>query len=1169
MATQSNLSSSPLSSPQFPVWLNLKQAMVNKCFIDVPYTKIKSQPCQMILDQVVIIVETIENFRENTNYFNRLSLQSNGKYGLGERIIDGLKVKIDSVEIHFTSSAFTASLSLLQISVESRSPNFKPVDNLSQTKIKDTNRNQLLIFKHIEWASLRFESKGVQAHSSPLRLITRNGSCRVTLKKSLLDCSTISARVQLEFDDLLWILTDATVLSFIQLLNYIGELMNKAPMTKKNLENQTSPSKGASQKKNLNVTDIGTLFSRYDVIETSMHLMIKNLQLHLSDEMSRSSFSSLQNGGGLHVILKTLVIDVYPTHRAIASRQHWLRYTDASMNREPFVNEHLRSFFKIDGESSAKHYSNLFTNNSNASEMEKRLKELLAFVILVRVGDYKINCVSTSQNDRKGKKFSKDEHVLVRPGAIPRDLPAIYLEISQYYSYEPGSTRISTRKKSPAPTMFVNIAPSFINFDIVTFLWLNAFYSSIHKSLLKLASTLPQTEIETEFQVLTEIILPTFSINLKNLYNEDDAPANAYEALEIKSTKISIKNSKAFDDNEKLDSLYSKLKLSKLFSNPTQEYPWISGDYAYDCERLMDGLRTASQYLIVNCQPFWCDLKQANRPNSTLIEPFDLTLWMQINKDSVNKERAPDAEPNLNVYCCFPDLKLHLDHDGYLFLIRLLEQIDYFSNILKSDFTRINDQQVGVDMAAPLVLIATVLPHIELFIQMKNHSPEEGESLLKNDQSFQSNLSDKSSFLLSEEDAPKKEDCFFRPLNTPTTDPLSNGVQLNSSSEPLNSSNDPLSDRQSDGLSSAGLSQYGNLSIGNGNAILVENIEEETIEVTTNASTNPFVGIFSNRNGYTSISNMSVNTSLIEEDTRSIKSDLSVESERVVFNLEDDLDSFAFRSTDNEDNENIEEGVEMTETLMKCEADEYRPIDRTKRPDLISYLKMTLRNVSFLNQNQNFISSILASVQELELDSHFAVPYSQFEKDCRSTLDLFRPVNYASEANLKARVDTDTRSVSNNKEHKEMISAVLQGVDLKVLDKRFIDCVSEFLLDGDAVDVSRIKILIDGIRLKLNDEMLKTPIMNVHLNGVLVDRNANNEIQIGPYRGGPMKSGAHPFLAAHRALIDRCGGGGGASSVGDNAAQPANYDDEEFTREDYLRLLEENRKLKAQLNGSL
>ena len=247
----------------------------------------------------------------------------------------------------------------------------------------------------------------------------------------------------------------------------------------------------------------------------------------------------------------------------------------------------------------------------------------------------------------------------------------------------------------------------------------------------------------------------------------------------------------------------------------------------------------------------------------------------------------------------------------------------------------------------------------------------------------------------------------------------------------------------------------------------------------------------------------------------------------------------------------------MTETLLKCEADDFnadcQPTDRTKAA-FISYLKMTLRHVSFLNQNKNFISTVLASVQELELDSHFMAPYNQFEKDCSSTLDLFKPINYSGEPNLLARIDTDTKSVS-SKGDKEMISAILQGVDLKVLDKRFIDCVSEFLLDEDATEVSKIKVLVDDLKLKIKDEQLKTPVIQVHLNRLLVDRNTNNEIKIGPAaRGGP-----HPFLAAHRSLISRSG-----KPTAESCEQT-----DEFSREDYLRLLEENRMLKARLNGAL
>lgn len=1080
----------------------------------------------------------------------------------GERIIDGLKVKIDSVEIHFTSSAFNAQLTLLQIMVESRLPNFNPVNNISQTKIKDTNRNQILIFKYIEWQSLRFEARSetkneeLQTHSSPLRLITRNGSCKIVLKKSLLDCSTISARLQLNFDDLLWILTDATVLNFIHLLNYITQLINKAPMNKKNIM-ESSPTRNPQMKKNstLNVTDISRLFSQYDIVETSMHLIINRLQLHLSDDLNRSSFSSLQNGGGLHVILQKLLIDFYPYHKAIANRSHWLYYTDSIFKStiDPFINEHLKSFFKMQTEET-KNYSTLFTNSNGYSEIDKKLKDLLSFVILIRIGDYKINCVSTSESDgrNRDKKFSKEERVLISPGAIPKDLPAIMMEINQYYYLEPGSNRYSTRIKSPKPTLFTNIAPSLINFDIVTFLWVNAFYSSIHKSLLKFASTLPQAEADSDFHILTEIILPTFSINLKNLYNEDELPTNCYEVLEIKSTRISIKNSKGnFGDVDKLDGLFSNLRLSKLF-NKTQEYPWIQDsnneiDFNYNCEQLIANLKKEidscalgfnNQLLIVNFEPFWVDLKQTNQLNGALVEPFDLTLWMQINKN-INQT----TEPNLNVYCCFPDLKLHLDHFSYLFLIRLVEKIEYFSEILKSDFTRIqdNDKEIGIDLKPPLVLVQTVLPNVEVFVKLNTYETE----------LIQSNISDKSSFQLSEVNVLDKDDYHN---DTPSTD-LVNDEQINQLNSQMNSFQ--LNNQLNSQMNNQSTNPFITDNPLDNSLVQPENVEETIETSSVNRVGDTFIGLFNSnsRNGYTSISSASMNTSLIEEDNRSIMSDLSIESEKLaILNFEDDTDSyFVFRSSDNEDG--VEEGVEITEdTLVKYDSlKQPMQFDIRKKVSQVTYLKLTLRNISFLNQNKNFIATILATVHELEFDSHFKVPYDQFEKDCRSILALFKPVNYSNEPNLLVRIDTDTKTIS-SKNDKEMITAVLQNLNLKTLDKRFIDTLMiDFLLDEDAEDVSKVKVLLNNIQLKIKDEQLKTPVINLNLRKLLIDRNLNNEIQIGPFD----LPNCNHLLLAHQSCFRR---------LGINLSDKLKHKSSDKIDEDYLRLLEENRQLKLKLN---
>lgn len=926
-------------------------------------------------------------------------------------------------------------------------------------------------------------------------------------------------------------------------------MINKAPMNKKNLMNESpkhQPSKKSSTMNNL--TDISRLFSQFDIIETSMHLIINRLQLHLSDDLNRSSFGSLRNGGGLHVILQKLLVDFYPYHRAVGSKSHWLYYTEPSMNHEPFIDEHLRSFQASQTTEETKNYSNLFSESAtNAGD--KRLKDLLSFTILLRIGDYKVNCVSTSDDaNKRDKKFSKDERILINTGAIPKDLPAIFIELQEYYYLEYGLTKSSTRLKSPVPTLFVNIAPSHINFDITSFLWANSFYSSIHKSLLKLASTLPEKESD-DFHILAEIILPTFRIELKNLYNEcndEELPAvNKYEQLEIKSTKIVIKNSKGSTaDLDKLDNLFSKLRLSKLFQNQIKRaYPWISEyDFNYDCEKLMNNLKKEismlknynNQFLIVNFEPFWLDFKSSDNLISTLIEPFDLTLWMQINKNI-----HQTIEPNLNMYACFPDsIKVHLDHNSYLYLIRLLERIDHFSNIAKSDFNRIcsNDKEIGLEIKPPLVLISSVLSHIELFIKMNTTYNDIliGLDNNLNNLSDDKNSSDKNlSDFLSENCIEDKDDYLYINTNASSNDLVSeNDVSNNQGNCPLNRNDNT--------------NPFINQPEQQEDEIIIESLEP----VPTN-NNNIFMGIFTGRNnGYTSISSSSVNTSLIEEDTRSIKSDLSIESEKFVFNFDEELNSsFAFRSTDED---GLEEGVEITEdTLYESNLQEKR-INMTKcSPTSITYLKLILRNVSFLNQTKNLIASILATVQELDMNSYFKVPYDQFESDCSSNLDLFKPIDYQNKPNLLVRIDTDQQSTSTNKEDKEQITAILQHIDCKTLDKRFIDCLSDFLLDEDALEVSKVKVFINDIKLKIKDEQLKTPVIDLCLKNLHLERSIKNEISIGPVDS---VSNVHTILLdTHRNLLGILTNG--------------KEDEIEFTKEEYLRLLEENKMLKLKLDN--
>jgi len=168
------------------------------------------------------------------------------------------------------------------------------------------------------------------------------------IKKRIQDCQVVGARIIVLFDDLLWVLTDAMLLSAFHLANYVNELIKKAPLTKKltNNEESSSPIKSSKQlsDKKLNSLQTGKVFA----FETSYHLVINCLQLQLYDDLDpengRSSLPFLKDGGALHVIISKLAIDLYPYHKAVNTRDHWLKYSDPSPNRQPWMEDHLVNF---------------------------------------------------------------------------------------------------------------------------------------------------------------------------------------------------------------------------------------------------------------------------------------------------------------------------------------------------------------------------------------------------------------------------------------------------------------------------------------------------------------------------------------------------------------------------------------------------------------------------------------------------------------------------------------------------------------------------------------------------------------------------------------------------------------------------------------------------------
>ena len=72
-----------------------------------------------------------------------------------------------------------------QVLVESKSPAWKKSD-LRTTRLKEPDKGQLLIFKELEYQTLRIEAHStIDEDLTPLLLLTNQAKCRITLKKRL------------------------------------------------------------------------------------------------------------------------------------------------------------------------------------------------------------------------------------------------------------------------------------------------------------------------------------------------------------------------------------------------------------------------------------------------------------------------------------------------------------------------------------------------------------------------------------------------------------------------------------------------------------------------------------------------------------------------------------------------------------------------------------------------------------------------------------------------------------------------------------------------------------------------------------------------------------------------------------------------------------------------
>ncbi|XP_039294863.1 UHRF1-binding protein 1-like isoform X2 [Nilaparvata lugens] len=489
---------------ELPSWVQLTSAWCNKVSFRIQWTKLKTVPIFLVLDEVKIEIETCEELRSMSCQQGLSTLANNAKYSFIHKVIDGMTIHVNSVSITFNSPAFIAKVQILRIKVQSKTPKWQDSD-LRYTRLKDMHRNQIMIFKEIEWQTLRIEASSISDKNlPPLRLLTNTTRCRITIKKRLSDCFVIGCRLLLILDDLLWVLTDSQLKAALHFIDSLSGLIQKdTEITRKKkaarkLESLPEYRAQMSQQARMDSNEqnkMRMVFAMYDFIETSYHFCTQRIDLHFSEDpgVGRSCHPNLQPGGSLQLTVSNLQADYYPYHLAAADRGHWARYRESGDAVPAQWLKQAHAAFRTSllhmvsdagqyqptgGQDSPQARSGTpspSSLNPLKAYMSSQFSKLMTSCVILRVEDFTLYRVTTTSKMHSPRPFVKGDRERYM---LPTDLKTIHAEFTYYYY--PGDIPFPL----PPPKFYVHINPVQVYFDVLTLLWLNCFVLNLYQSLM-------------------------------------------------------------------------------------------------------------------------------------------------------------------------------------------------------------------------------------------------------------------------------------------------------------------------------------------------------------------------------------------------------------------------------------------------------------------------------------------------------------------------------------------------------------------------------------------------------------------------------------------------------------------------------------------------------------
>ncbi|XP_061768125.1 UHRF1-binding protein 1-like isoform X1 [Nerophis ophidion] len=663
-----------------PTWLAISRVCCNKATIRIPWTKLKNHPISLTLDKVEMEMSTCDEPRPPNGPSPIATASGQSEYGFAEKVVEGMSLSINSIVIRISAKAFNASFELSQLQVYSVNNSWS-ISDLRSTRIQDPQKGEILTFKEISWQMIRIEADAIHSAehemlSAPIRLITNQSKIRVTLKRRLKDCNVVASKLVLILDDLLWVLTDSQLKAMVQYAKSLSEAMEKSAQQRKSMatEDQVSSAPPSSQQVRTQQTStaadqsatMAKLFSDNDVCETSHHLQIMHLDLHICDDIHAADkvINKRITGGAMQLSFSSITLDYYPFHKAGDSCAHWMHYSEATKTRDGWVRnlldefksnvEMLKTVVRNQQGVAPVHSSPGKINTSSSTTFsappENSKAQLMSSSVVLRMADFSIYQVSTADQRRSSPKtmISCNKKSLY----LPSEMPAIHVEFTEYY-YPDGKDY-----PIPCPNLYAQLNALQLVLDPRSLVWLNLFALDLRQSLEQFMdiyklndSQKPDEHVDIKVDgLMLKLVIPAD--------RDPSCPPNLPRSISVQTSEMVATNTRhpANCTRTHLEALLQAFQEEPFFSSSFVSFPRSSSSlpllhpifhyHAHEQDtRLHDIYRglvvptmeadalkmpAAADFWALHFAQFWVDYEGTHsgkgRPQP-FVDSFPLTVW--------------------------------------------------------------------------------------------------------------------------------------------------------------------------------------------------------------------------------------------------------------------------------------------------------------------------------------------------------------------------------------------------------------------------------------------------------------------------------------------------------------------------------------------------------------